>query len=160
VKRITLLFGLAIVLGFSAGAAKEVFAHSISNEGITYYSSNSNCTWARSRIDHGSGGGYSYSDVVSRAYAYVACADWFQRPAGYISNQFQLYYHNGSTWQLCAWSDTHYNPTPSISYSIAHDYGGSPPCGNGYYANHALGRVNVNGTWYGDWLWAGSHWFP
>jgi hypothetical protein len=158
------LLALSIALGFLLGSTFPASAHYVYQQGLTYISS-LNCTETRSEISHGNGGGYSRADakslyVLQTTQGSFNCANVLSRPPGYLAAKWQLYKVVGSELHLCSQGSWSYNNVSTYSWYTYWYHGYAPPCGSGYYATYGAGFVNVNGTWYGGWIWARDHYLP
>lgn len=150
--RSKLVLGLLLAFG-SAMIAVPVYAHYIYEDGFTY-SSSYGCTWNKAEISHGSGGGYSKSDVKSKRavvsqYGTFYCSGNLSRPIDHLRAKWKLYKLNGSSWQLCTSTGYSYNPTSAAVLTVSRNHGYNPLCGQGIYRTVAFGHFKNNGSWYG-----------
>lgn len=162
---VRLLFAFTIITSYAFGATNKTFADVIAQDGFVYQQIAGACTYVRSEISHGGGGGYSKNDTRSHSYASttaggIECGNTTARPAGYIKAYNRLLLWNGSAWGGCRTSNTVYNTTNTYSLVTATNYGSTTPCGNGTYVNEAFGYVNLTGTWQGGSLRSGNHFLP
>jgi hypothetical protein len=163
-KQMLVLAGAAF-LGFLLGFTKVASAHSVQTSNYTYHSNDHNCTWGESRLDHGGGGGYVRTGVLSKIAVYapnwtVPCGDYMSRPPSNLSVRATLFKWDGSNWNACWQSAWMFNSATSANYAADRDFGSSPPCQNGWYNHYGESRVHFNGQWWGGGLWSGNHSFP
>lgn len=151
------VLGGATALAVAAPAS----AHYVYQQGYVY--ARGDCTQVRSEISHGSGGGYSRSDVRAKqdldtAAGKLNCFARLARPAGYLAVRYDLYRWSARSnkWYVCAQSSWHYNKKNSYSYAIATNHGTRTLCGDGYYGTMSYGH-QYNDGWKGGALWSGYH---
>jgi hypothetical protein len=152
-RLMTVLIASLVVLTTSPVMAHYVY------EDVLVYASNADCTKVRSEISHGSGGGYSRTDVTPKYFQNTHCHTGWTRPAGYIAAQYQLYKWTGSQWAVCGGTPWYYNATSANKLTIASNDGSSPLCGPGYYGTLSHGFV-WNKAWHGGSLWSDYHYLP
>jgi len=152
-RLMTIVGALLVILTTSPAMAHYVY------EDVLVYASDADCTKVRSEISHGSGGGYSRTDVTPKYLQHTPCYTEWTRPAGYIALQYQLYKWTGSQWAVCVGIPWHYNSTPAKKLTAFYNYGSSPLCGPGYYGTLSHGFV-WNEGWHGGSLWSGYHYLP
>ena len=155
VLRKGLVFGILLAIG-GVSVAVPAYAHYIYEQGYTY-TSNHICTFNRSEISHGSGGGYSKSEVkASLAVGNVLCVLPHYMPIGHLRAKWELEKWNGSTWTQCDSISWIYNSGSASYLIVSTDHGSDPPCGNGVYRTIGSGHLKNGGTWYGGSLSSGS----
>ena len=149
-----LILAILIGIGFAATAV-PAYAHFIYEDGFTY-ASDFDCAANRAEISHGSGGGYSRSDIAAWVIGGdEPCRDHFIRPAGYLRAASDLDKWSGSSWQPCVVSNWTYSTKSAHTLQVATDYGSNPPCGSGIYRTYGDGQF-LNGTWKGGGLSSGG----
>lgn len=166
-----LLLSLTVVLSVLVGTTQEVGAHSVYVYDGTY-ASDTNCTWVRSEISHGTqNSGYSRVDVESwyrwespGGFGSYDCYTQWDRSAWKIRAKYTVMKKIAGTedWAWCLNTDWYYNQSTTWQYVI-HGWHGenySPPCGHGDYATSGGGYVENGGTWYGGYVFAAQHWLP
>jgi hypothetical protein len=132
-----------------------VYAHVVYEDGHTYWS-DTNCTWSRAEISHGSGGGYSKANLKSeRNYFTSQCERRLSRPIGHLKAQWMLYKKSGSSWGHCRTGNWYYNGGDASALTNSRDHGTSPPCGSGEYRTKGDTGVKIGSTWYGGVLESG-----
>lgn len=164
-RRLQMLFAFAILTGLFLGATHRTVAHYVYQQGYIFQRPQGNCTWSRSEVSHGNGGGYSKGDTASKTYqAHVwggaECGADAPRPANYMKTKLDLYVWTGSYWGLCRASQWGYNPSNTYWYSVETYHGTTPPCGNATYRTDTHSYVNMTGTWEGGVLFSGNHTLP
>lgn len=148
-------------IGLMVVTAQPAAAHYV-YEDVYVYASDADCTKVRSEISHGSGGGYSRTDVTAKYYypiIGIQCYTEWSRPAGYIALRYTLLKWNGSSWAVCAGIGWYYNSVVAKKLTASYNYGTRPWCGSGYYGTMSDGYV-YNGAWHGGSLWSGYHYLP
>ena len=157
------VLGIIIAIAVMSISA-PVFAHYIYEEGYTY-SSDYECAWNRAEISHGSGGGYSKSDVEAKKVKIdyddgmimiSHCASDFTRPIAHLRAKWMLYIMEDSSWMHCRSGTYRYNPYSASSLRVMEDFGSSPPCGAGEYMTVGYGHLKNGGMWYGGFILAGA----
>ncbi len=143
---------LAVV---GASIAVPVYAHVIYEDGHTY-TSPYNCTWSRSEISHGSGGGYSKANLKSEQNEWRStCRKRLSRPIGYLRAKWELQKKSGSSWIRCKLGNYYYNGGDASELANTRDHGTSPPCGSGTYRTIGETGVKIGSKWYGGTLSSG-----
>lgn len=146
--------GMLIAIGVFSTAV-PVYAHYIYEDGYTY-TSNNDCAWNRAEISHGSGGGYSKSDITAKVvWLGQNCGTNFSRPLDHLRAAYTLNFWNGSSWELCAYTDWYYNTGDAYKLVIITDHGASTVCDEGYYQTVGYGELK-NGTWKGGSISSGG----
>lgn len=162
------LIALSTVLSLSGTA----YATTSSSGWSTTFFSTTNCTNSKSTItdDNQPKAPRVLAEVESRFTVTLPggmlwyCAGYFNRPAGYLANQYYLYHYDADfthTWSLCTNSAFTTNSQNNASYaSIGWDFGRSSlyVCGTGPYHVDGGGWV-LNGQWYGGLVSSGDMWF-
>jgi len=157
-----LFLALAVTLSIMVGSVQTVSAHSVYDQNWTYYSPDSICTWGRSEISDGTGGGgYVRVDVEAwhQTWFGQSCGTTIQKSAYQLRVKYTTIKYNDATgnWDWCVNSDWYYNPTNSYRYQIEAWLGEYvPPCGNGNYGNWGGAYSYHNGNWYGDYITTGA----
>ena len=139
-----------------------VYAHVVYEDGYTW-SSNHNCTWGRSEISHGSGGGYSKATVESEVNLEdKICAQRYWRPINYLKSKWDLQYKVNGQWIRCKKGNTWYNGRKAWKLANYKNHGSSPLCGNAEYRTVGESKVRLGNDWWGGDLSSGvyGHWLP
>lgn len=161
----TVMIALATVI-LTLGLASIAKADRKISKGWAYRNENGLCTWVRSDLRHGNGGGASYAFVRSRRpyfYAWgtsVPCQKNFSRSAGDIAVKYERYKWTSNGWRICTYTGWRNNTYRTYYWSV---YGAAPnryaSCGRGYYGTTGYGYV-YNGGWKGGTEWSGYHYLP
>jgi hypothetical protein len=124
------------------------------------YRSNQDCVWGRSEISHGTGQGYSRSDIhVSYNYNGTNCAELFNRPAGYIKVRHIYQTRLSPGWANCRDTGWVYNSSTTAILTVARTH--NTTCGSTWEARTNSGMYELNGTWKGgSSLYSGNHSLP
>lgn len=155
-----LFWGVLFAIGVLS-VATPAYAHYIYESGYTY-TSNDDCTWNRSEISHGVGGGYSKVDVKSSVGAivedlgFVRCAANSNRPVDHIRAAWDLGKWDGSSWSVCRLSPWYKNNSSASSLTVSQIHGYNPVCRDGSYRTLGWGHLKINGAWYGGSLSSGA----
>ncbi len=161
-----LVAALLVALSIMAGSSQAVGAHSVYEENWVYWTQDANCTWGRSEISHGSGGGYVRVDVRANYIDignFVPCStESYRSPYQLRAKYTAIKYNEGTgNWDWCFNSQWYYNGTGGATFVIEDWLGNTePPCGAGWYGNSGGSFVYHNGQWYGDYLYGWQHWLP
>lgn len=149
-----LIVGILVAIGV-VSIAVPVYAHYIYEDGYTY-SSSYDCAWNRAEISHGSGGGYSKSDITAKLKGSgINCFVNFSRPINHLRAAYDLNKWNGSSWGLCGYTNWTYNTGDAYKLVVFTDHGATPVCGDGSYQTIGYGEFK-NGTWKGGAISSGG----
>ena len=148
-----LALGLLVAVFASLAVAVPAYAHYVYEEGTVY--SGDTCTWLRSEISHGNGGGYSKSKIVSQQdFMGWPCGTLFGRPPNYLRLKWSL-------WEdgfICTSSSGYtYNSAHTAQMTIDRYHGNTPPCGDGDYETTTTGHHKNGSQWLGGSLDSGTH---
>ena len=103
----------------------------------------------------GLGAGFSNAE----AYYVYGPGNPVDVPAGWITEDLQLEYWNGSSWITCADSGWYYTSTSTWGQTLDWSFGsGSHPCNDGYYGTFGAAFVWDGAEWAGGWQWSGYAW--
>ena len=159
------LLALAVSLAASAATAGAALADGRSVSGMMYQAPEL-CVFGFDNFGHGDGWGWAdvYVDSSTADPWWLGgshCALRFNRPAGYLAAQWQLWKWRGDLgqWVTCNYSGWQYNGSTSHHFSISKTFASYNVCNAAYYGIMGGGYVYNNG-WYGGWLWTGYHWLP
>ena len=139
-------------------AGSVVYSHELHQDGFTY-TSDHDCTWNRSEMSHGNGGGYSEARVAAKKkneFINLTCFNPFHRPANHLKVKYKLYKQSGSSWNLCAHTSWTYNNYSTTELTIYTYHGASPVCGNGTYKTLSFGYLKNNNQWRGGSMTSGN----
>jgi hypothetical protein len=164
---------LVMALGLIVGLGATALAHFVYEKTEVWQSSTQGrCVVNRSEVSHGGGGGYTkvsnitYNNLNTPGGAWD-CTDTWELGGKYKRNKYHFLKWSSpdNKWKLCKYSEWAYNKTSTYSYSIAWDFGSTPPCGAGAYATHGhvenrINRANNQHDWVGGPMWSGSHSLP
>lgn len=155
----TLISAFLMTLALSTSAQ----AHYVYKSDETWSNTDSSkCTYQRSEISHGNGGGYAKSTVTaSDDWGFPPDCIWqWERPIGYLIARYDLYKWNATygTWDRCRYTNWYRTTTVASRFWVYKNYGTTPPCGKGYYGTVATGATYYSGQWYGAYgIWSGYH---
>ena len=139
-----------------ASIAVPVYAHVNYEDGHTY-TSPYNCTWSRSEISHGSGGGYSKANLKSEQnQARRTCRKRLSRPIEHLRAKWVLHKKTGSAWIPCRTGHYWYNGRDSSELEARKNHATSPPCGSGEYMTMGETGVKIGSKWFGGKLSSGA----
>jgi hypothetical protein len=147
---------LASVVLFAANGGTAL-AHYVYNSGYTHYSSE-DCVWARSEVSHGSGNGYSKSNIEAYFRGSAGgtyCADYLERPAGYLKVRQIFEAQLAPGWGYCKDTGWVYNSNTTSYFTVARTH--SSKCGSTNYRTESQGWM-LNGSWKGGTLFSPTHW--
>jgi hypothetical protein len=147
------MLGLATVLSLAA-LTTTASAHYVYRSGWLFWSGD-DCVNGYSEVSHGTGNGYSKSNVTinNNSGSGGSCSGNFARPGGYIRiRQLFMYWNNG--WSICRDTGTLYNSYNTNYFEVTRTHNGR--CGTYNYDTLST-MYEYNGSWHGGDLWSGDH---
>ena len=148
--------GLLTLVAIPAQTASAHYVY----QSADLYTSAQDCVWGRSETSHGTGKGYSRSDIsVKENYDGSNCAQSFYRPSGYIKVRHIYQTHLTPGWTNCRDTGWVYNSSRASTLTVARTHNST--CGSSWEARTNSGMFEMNGTWKGgDSLYSGNHALP
>ncbi len=147
-----------------AALPTAVLAHYAYNDGYVW-EGGGKCLFARAEISHGSGGGYSKTDLravkpwQNLAGARIECWVSWSRPPGYLSARNVLMKRSRTgRWAVCISGRWNFNSTNNSRLRKQSFY--RTPCGRGTYANSGRARTYHDNGWKRGKMWSGTHYLP
>jgi hypothetical protein len=149
-------FGLLTLAAIPAQTASAHYVY----QSADLYTSSQDCVWGYSETSHGTGKGYSKSEIrVKYNYNGSSCAQSFTRPSGYIKVRHIYQTHLTPGWTNCRDTGWIYNSSTASSLTVARTHNST--CGSTWEARTNSGMFELNGTWKGgDSLYSGNHALP
>ncbi len=151
------LLGVISFVGLGHGAS----AHFVYENADLYRTSADDCVAGRSEISHGTGAGYSKSDLYSywgagNGFNCSSNGQVFYRPIGWLTVRQTLLVHLTPGWAYCRDTGWLVSTTSNWTMGIAQTF--SSNCGAGWYQTQS-GLDEYNGGWKGGNMVSGMHQF-
>jgi hypothetical protein len=148
--------GFFAALTFIGVQPLSASAHYVYQSGYMYQDS-WECVWGRSEVSHGTGNGFSRSDIQVEVDGPngADCVDTLYRPVNYIRVR-QIYLAQLTPgWAYCRDTGNLYNTTNTFLMTVKRTHSGK--CGTTNYQTESI-MHELNGSWKGGTIWSGTHW--